>query len=73
MVTNEMLERFPVSMMEQFRKLGMPAGTKTVLDKRVPMAEGETLSARVQVVGPHFEIKAATSRSFFVSRWADGE
>jgi mRNA turnover protein 4 len=80
MVTNELLERFPVSMMEQFRKLGMPVEIKVgrvVLRDEVEefrvCKEGETLSAEKCKLLVHFEIKVANFKVDLVSRWADGE
>lgn len=80
MVTNELLERFPVSMMEQFRKLGLPVEIKVgrvVLrddaeEFRV-CKEGETLSAEKCKLLVHFEIKVANFKVDLVSRWAGGE
>jgi mRNA turnover protein 4 len=80
MATNEMLDRFPVSMMEQFRKLGMPVEIKVgkvilrdgLTEYRV-CKDGETLSAEKCKLLVHFETKVADFKVDLVSRWADGE
>lgn len=79
-VTNEMLDLFPVSMMEQFRKLGMPVEIKVgkvilrdgLKEFRV-CKEGETLSAEKCKMLVHFDVKVADFKVDLVCRWADGE
>jgi len=79
-VTDEMLDRFPVSMMEQFRKLGMPVEIKTgkvllrdgLTEFRI-CKEGETLSAEKCKMLTHFDFKVADFKVELVCRWAGGE
>jgi len=74
------LQGVPVSMVEQFRKLGMPADIK---DGRVVLRdgrneyrickEGETLSAEKCKLLVHFGVKLSEFRVLLVCRWSDGD
>jgi len=79
-VTNENLAEFPVSMMEQFRKLGMPVeifnGKVILRDGRDIFRvckEGEVLSAEKCKLLVHFGYKLADFRVHLVCCWKDGE
>jgi mRNA turnover protein 4 len=78
-VTSDMLKKFPVSMMEQFRKLGLPVEIK---DGQILFRdghefkickEGETLTAEKCKLLVHFDMKLADFKVDLVCRWADGE
>lgn len=78
-VTNEMLSTFPVSMVEQLRKLGMPVeiknGKVVLIDRdewRLCKA-GEVLSAEKCKLLVHFDKKLATFKVQLVAFWSDGE
>jgi len=79
-VTSGMLEKFPVSIMEQFRKLGMPVeiqnGKVVFRDGRTQFGickEGETISAEKCKLLVHFGIKLADFKVSLICRWEDGE
>ena len=80
-VTAEMLQQFPTSMMEPFRKLGLPVEIwKGVIVLRDGIEspyrickEGETLSAEKCKLLVHFGMKLANFQVSLVARWCDGE
>ena len=79
MVTADMLVQFPVSMMEQLRKLGMPVEIqkgKVVfrdgLSEFRICKEGETLSVEKCKLLVHFGIKLADFRVTLACRWSNG-
>lgn len=79
-VTNTDLQNFPVSIMEQFRKLGMPVeiqGGKIVLrdgkDEYRICREGETLSAEKCKLLTQFGIKLAEFKVTLMCRWSNGD
>lgn len=79
-VDNDMLGQFPVSMMEQLRKLGMPVEIhdgkvqlQTGLESWRICREGETLSAEKCKLLVHFDYKLSSFRVQLLCRWADGE
>jgi mRNA turnover protein 4 len=81
-VTQDMVATHPVSMVEQFRKLGLPVevdngrvafvGGKT---EHTLCKDGETLSAETCKALTHFGIKLAEFRVRLICRWSakDGE
>jgi len=82
-VSNEKLYQYPVSMMEQFRKLGMPVeiqNGKIVLYQRENgemdgyriCKEGQILTAEKCKLLVHFEIKLAKFSVQLVCRWKKG-
>lgn len=80
-VTNEMLYNFPVSMVEQFRKLGMPVEIKNgriVLigskEKHIVCKEGEVLSVEACKILVQFGMKVSEFKLNLVCCWTkDGE
>lgn len=79
-ISKEMLANFPVSMVEQFRKLGLP--TKVDNGKVVFMdgqdefrlcKEGETLSAEKCKLLVQFGIKLSEFKVHLLCRWSGGE
>lgn len=80
-VTMDMLAQFPSSMMEAFRKLGLPVelsnGVIIFRDNGVTQyricKEGETLSAEKCKLLVHFGIKLADFQVTLAARWSDGE
>ncbi|GKY97527.1 hypothetical protein MPSEU_000710900 [Mayamaea pseudoterrestris] len=78
MVTNEMLAAFPVSMMEQFRKLGMPVEIKNgklLLTDREEWRlckQGENLSAEKCKLLVHFEKKLSKFKVQLAAYWSKG-
>mmetsp|Transcript_4405 Transcript_4405/g.5393 ORF Transcript_4405/g.5393 Transcript_4405/m.5393 type:complete len:230 (-) Transcript_4405:26-715(-) len=77
-VTNEMLYNFPVSMVEQFRKLGMPvevSNGKIVLignkGEYVVCKEGQTLSAEACKILFQFGLKVSEFRVKLISHWSN--
>ena len=80
-LTNDMISNHPVSMVEQFRKLGMPVEVqngKVVLINQSEFTvcrEGDTLSAEACKILTHFGIKLATFQVDLVCRWSaqDGD
>ena len=79
-VTKDMLLEFPVSMMEQFRKLGMSVGIENgkivFLSGREEWRlckEGENLSAEKCKLLVHFGQKISEFKVNLVCRWEDGE
>lgn len=79
-ITAKMLEDFPVSMMEQFRKLGMPVEIKNgkillrdKMERFLVCSEGEILTAEKCKLLLHFGIKLADFRVKPVCRWSKGE
>lgn len=79
-ITSDMLQHFPVSMMEQFRKLGIPVeireGRVVLRDGRTEFTlcnEGETLSAEKCKVLVHFDLKLSDFKVDLVCRWCNGE
>lgn len=79
-VSNNDLGAFPVSMMEQFRKLGMPVeiqnGRVVLRDGRTLYRickKGETLSAEKCKLLVHFGVKLSEFKVHLVCRWSDGE
>jgi len=79
-ITNEMVATHPVSMVEQFRKLGLPVevqngrvgliGGKT---EHVVCKEGVTLSAEACKLLVHFGVKLAEFRVKLICRWSSGD
>lgn len=80
-ITADMLKAFPSSMMETFRKLGLPVeistgvivfrgmdGTEFLLCK-----SGETLSAEKSKLLVHFGLKLTAFQVTLTARWTDGE
>jgi mRNA turnover protein 4 len=79
-ISLEQLSQFPVSMMEQFRKLGMPVDIingKVVLTGKAQeyrlCKEGEILSAEKCKLLCHFEKKLAKFRVQLMAHWCGGE
>jgi mRNA turnover protein 4 len=79
-VPRDQVERFPVSMMEQFRKLGMPVeikNGKVILrdgqDTYRICKEGETLTAEKCKLLTHFEEKLSKFAVHLACRWSNGE
>ena len=79
-VENSMLENFPVSMVEQLRKLGLPTqvdnGKVVLMDGRNEFRickEGETLSAEKCKLLVQFGKKISEFRVRLVCRWSGGE
>lgn len=80
LVTEDEMKKFPVSMMEQLRKLGMPVeiqqGNIVFRDGqknyRICKA-GQKLSAEQSKLLVHFDIKASAFSVRLVCRWSDGE
>ncbi|KAI2511278.1 mRNA turnover protein [Fragilaria crotonensis] len=78
-ITNEMVSAYPVSMMEHFRKLGLPVEIQTgkivlVGGDYVLCKEGATLSAENCKVLVHFGIKLSEFKVQLVCRWKnDGD
>lgn len=78
--SNKDLENFPVSMMEQLRKLGMPVEIKNgkvvfrdgLTEYRI-CKQGEALSADKCRLLVHFDIKLSNFKVGLVCRWSDGE
>ena len=75
-----MLAKFPVSMVEQFRPLGLPTkvdnGKVMLMDGRTEFQlckEGEILSAEKCKLLVQFDIKLSEFRVNLVCRWNDGE
>jgi mRNA turnover protein 4 len=75
-ITQEMVETHPVSMVEQFRKLGLPVEVKngrvTLVGEKgehVLAKEGETLSAETCKALVHFGVKLSEFRVELVCRW----
>jgi mRNA turnover protein 4 len=78
-VTSAMLEKFPVSMVEQLRKLGLAVdiknGSVVFRDGQTEFKlckEGETLSVEKCKLLGHFGMKLADFRVKLVCRWSDG-
>lgn len=79
-VKNEQLENFPVSMMEQFRKLGMSVEIQNgkiifrdgQTEHRI-CKKGETLSAEKCKLLEQFGFKLAEFKVTLVCRWANGD
>jgi len=78
-VTNEMMEHFPVSMIEELRKLGLPTkadtGKVVLMDGKSDFRickEGETLSAEKCKLLVKFEMKLAVFQVALVCRWSKG-
>mmetsp|Transcript_3446 Transcript_3446/g.3260 ORF Transcript_3446/g.3260 Transcript_3446/m.3260 type:complete len:231 (-) Transcript_3446:139-831(-) len=76
-LTNDMVTNHPVSMVEQFRKLGMPVdvqnGKVTLVNHPNDFTvchEGETLSAESCKILVHFGIRLATFQVNLVGRWS---
>ena len=79
-ITPDMVATHPVSMTEQFRKLGMPVevqngkvaliGGKT---EYVMCKKGQPLSAEACKILVHFGVKLSEFRVSLVCRWSDGE
>ena len=79
-VDNTMLENFPVSMVEQLRKLGLPTqvdnGKVILMDGRTEYRickEGETLSAEKCKLLVQFGKKLSEFRVRLVCRWSGGQ
>ena len=78
-VTNDTLSSYPVSMMEHFRKLGLPVEIKTgkielVGGDYVLCKEGATLSAEVCKLLVHFGMKLSEFKVELICRWRrDGD
>jgi mRNA turnover protein 4 len=75
-VTQEMVETHPVSMVEQFRKLGLPVEVKNGRVSMIPgkenhvlCKEGETLTAEACKALVHFGIKLSEFRVNLICRW----
>jgi mRNA turnover protein 4 len=79
MVTSTMLEGYPVSMMEQFRKLGMPVeikNGKVILIDREEWRlckKGEQLSAEKCKLLVHFDQKLTTFKVQLAAHWSKGD
>jgi mRNA turnover protein 4 len=78
-VTNDMLTHFPSSMMETFRKLGLPVEIRTgVVVLRDDISEyrictmGETLSAEKCKLLVHFGLQLTNFEVTLVARWSHG-
>jgi mRNA turnover protein 4 len=78
-ITNETLQHFPSSMMESFRKFGLPVEIRTgVIVLRDKLTEfricklGETLSAEKCKLLVHFGMQLADFQVTFVARWSNG-
>jgi mRNA turnover protein 4 len=78
-VTNEILQHFPSSMMETFRKLGLPVEIRTgVIVLRDNLTEhrickvGDTLSAERCKLLVHFGLQLTDFQVKLVARWSDG-
>jgi mRNA turnover protein 4 len=78
-VTNEMLQHFPSSMMEPFRKLGLPVEIRTgIIVLRDNSSEyrickmGDTLSAEKCKLLVHFGLQLTDFQVKLVARWSDG-
>lgn len=79
-ITQHKMDHFPVSMMEQLRKLGMPVEIKM---GKVVFRDGqsshrickkdEVLSAEQCKLLKHFEIKLVNFEVKLLCRWSDGE
>lgn len=79
-ITGDMVATHPISMTEQFRKLGISVevqngkiglvGGKTEF---VACKEGQPLSAEACKILVHFGVKAADFRVKLICRWSDGE
>lgn len=76
-VSNDMVATHPVSMVEQFRKLGMPVEVKNGRvalmggkSKHFVCKEGETLSAEACKILVHFGIRLAEFRVKLLCRWS---
>ena len=81
-ITQAMVETHPVSMVEQFRKLGLPVevnnGRVAFVGERkehVLAKEGETLSAETCKALVHFGVKLSEFRVQLICRWSsqDGQ
>jgi mRNA turnover protein 4 len=79
-VSNDMLTHFPTSMMESFRKLGLPVEIRNgAILLRDQMAEyrickaGETLSAEKCKILVHFGLQLSIFQVALGARWADGK
>jgi len=79
-LTQEMVEVHPVSMVELFRKLGMPVevrmGKVSLVGgqtRYVLCKEGKVLNAEICKVLVHFGIKLSTFRVSLLCRWNDGD
>jgi len=79
-VDNSMLEVFPVSMVEQLRKLGLPTkvdnGKVILMDDRTEFRickQGEILSAEKCKLLVQFGKKISEFRVRLVCRWSGGE
>jgi len=76
-ISNKMLYNFPVSMVEQFRKLGMPVevdnGKIVLIGKKkeyVVCKEGQTLSVEACKILFQFGIKVSEFKVNLVSHWS---
>jgi mRNA turnover protein 4 len=79
-VTANTLKLFPVSMMEQFRKLGMPVEIKNGhvtfregLQQYLICRDGEVLSAEKCKLLVHFDVKLTNFKVTLLCRWSNGE
>ncbi len=80
-ITNDMLYKFPVSMFEQFRKLGMPVEISTgkiILiggkEKYIVCKEGDVLSVEACKMLVQFGIKVSEFKLNLVCKWTkDGD
>lgn len=79
-ITEEQMSHFPVSMMEQLRKLGMPVEIKVGkvvlrdgLDNYRICKKNETLSAEQCKLLKHFEIKLVNFEVKLLCRWSGGK
>lgn len=75
-VTPEMVASHPVSMVEQFRKLGLPVEVKNGrvcmnpgIERYVLCKEGQVLSAEACKALVHFGIKLAEFKVSLICRW----
>ena len=74
-VTNEVMENFPVSMVEQFRTLGLPVevsnGRVALVGKQehIVCRKGDVLSAESCKLLVQFDVKLAQFRANLVCRW----
>ncbi len=80
-VTNEMLVSHPVSMVEQFRKLGLPVEVHNGIlrfyggkEEHILCKKGVTLTAELCKLLVHFDIKLAVFRLTLLCVWtSDGQ
>jgi len=79
-ITNDMVEMHPVSMMEYFRKLGLPVeinnGRVSLVGEMKDFTlckEGDTLSAETCKALVHFGVKVSEFKVCLVCRWTSSD